>query len=147
GDEERALADMLESVGPVVSIGRPGEFAPRLGAHRLYVENASWQAAVSALISKASFVFVLAGSTPGLGWELTECMERLRPGQLFFLIPNDAKTFDRFKELVSQQTGQHLPVGPNYFRKEKFHLSDVFAPLRQIRDPGKVLGLVTFSEG
>jgi hypothetical protein len=150
GEEERALAQMLESVGPMVCIGRPGEFAPRLGAYRLYVENSDWQPLVSRLLSRASFVFVLVGSTPGLGWEIKEAMQRLRCSQLVLLIPNDARVFAKFKDLLRQQAELNVAVNPIYFRKLRLGILDfillIFSPLMLRRDPGKLLGLIKFSD-
>ncbi len=41
---EQEMADILADVGPVVAIGKPGEPLPELGAARLYVADADWQA-------------------------------------------------------------------------------------------------------
>jgi hypothetical protein len=147
GEEERALAQMLEGVGPVC-IGRPGELAPRLGAHRLYVENSHWQPLVSRLLSRASFVFVLAGSTPGLGWEIKEAINRLRFSQLVLLIPNDARAFAKFKDFLRQQAEINVAVNPIYFRTLRLGgvIDRIFSPLTLRRDPGKLIGLIKFSD-
>ena len=41
---EEELARILEQIGPVVAIGKPGEKLPELGAARLYVSHEEWQA-------------------------------------------------------------------------------------------------------
>ena len=43
---EQELADILEHVGPVVAVGKPGEPLPELGAARLYVSHDEWQGKV-----------------------------------------------------------------------------------------------------
>ena len=45
-DPEQELAALLQSVGPVIGIGQPGETLPDLGAARMYVSDDAWRATV-----------------------------------------------------------------------------------------------------
>jgi hypothetical protein len=69
---EQELAIVLERLGPVVAIGKPGEPLPELGAARLYVDDAHWQETVRDLIARARLVVVRAGPTDNLWWELQQ---------------------------------------------------------------------------
>ena len=70
--EEEQLVEALRESGPVVAIGRPGERLPRLGAQRMYVEDAEWQQQILSWFTRAALVVihVPAKPTEGLTWEL-----------------------------------------------------------------------------
>src|SRR5215211_7418535 len=63
---EMRLAEAFRSVGPVVSIGRPGERLPELGTNRFYVSNDDWQQAVLYFLERAAAVIVLVGRSTGV---------------------------------------------------------------------------------
>ena len=67
---EQELASIMNRVGPLVAIGKPGERLPELGAARLYVDDSRWRDVVGDLLSKATLVLIRAGDTPGLWWEI-----------------------------------------------------------------------------
>jgi hypothetical protein len=52
-EEEYLRAEILKA-GPFVAVGRPGDPLPQLGANRLYVDDADWQAAVLRLMDGAA---------------------------------------------------------------------------------------------
>ena len=58
-----------------VSVGRPGEVLPNLGAIKLYLEGAEWKQKISELISKASMIIVKPSNTAGLHWELEHIIQ------------------------------------------------------------------------
>jgi hypothetical protein len=103
--EERALFSMLRNVGPFVAIGRPSEWAPRLGAYRLYLKDSEWKAAVGALMKRSLLVVILAGTSDGLRWELEFCHETLNPNHIIILISDDAALFQVFADTFSSATG------------------------------------------
>jgi TM2 domain-containing membrane protein YozV len=74
---EQEMADLLDAIGPVVAIGKPGEPLPELGAARLYVSDDLWQAKVQELMKKARLVVVRLGTSPGLLWEIEEALAHL----------------------------------------------------------------------
>jgi hypothetical protein len=67
---EERLAGVLGRYGPVIAVGRPRERLPELGAARFYVDDAHWQEQVSDLMTQASAVVFLVGSSSGFFWEL-----------------------------------------------------------------------------
>ncbi len=74
---EQEMADLLDAVGPVVAIGKPGEPLPELGAARLYVSDDQWQAKVQELMKQARLVVVRLGASPGLLWEIEQALAHL----------------------------------------------------------------------
>jgi hypothetical protein len=67
---EQELAFILQRVGPVVAIGKPGERLPELGAARVYVSHDSWQQTVLDMLERSSLVLARVGASPGVLWEL-----------------------------------------------------------------------------
>ena len=51
---EMQLAKVFMSVGPVISIGRPGERLPELGTNRFYVSDDDWQQAMLYFLDRAA---------------------------------------------------------------------------------------------
>lgn len=93
---EISLAQIMEDVGPFVAIGEPEEELPPLGASRMYVSTGNWKKVVSGLLNKASLVFLAAGRTPGLGWEISRCRSLLGPARLVVLVPADEAMYCAF---------------------------------------------------
>jgi hypothetical protein len=67
---EELVVDDLSRVGPVIAIGDPREHVPSSGAARQYLSEESWRCAATDWIEKASLIIVVAGTTPGLSWEI-----------------------------------------------------------------------------
>ena len=103
--EERALSSILRKAGPLVAIGRPSEWAPRLGAYRFYFKDSEWKAAVGSLMERSLMVVVLAGASDGLRWELEFCRKTLEPNHLVILIPDNEALFQVFAGTFSSATG------------------------------------------
>jgi hypothetical protein len=68
---EHSIAGELDRMGPTISIGRPGERLPPLGASRDYLADADWKHAVGTLIEEAAVVVFLLGRSESLLWEFT----------------------------------------------------------------------------
>ncbi len=128
-NQEEALADIVHEVGPFIAIGRPGEVLPRLGAARQYVGDDEWQPYVRDMLDRSRMVFMLAGKTEGLGWEINEAFERLDPRRLVILVPEDAPAYKSFQKGAVAR-GMSLPDYPS--KVESRHKA------------GGVIGLVHF---
>ncbi|QLC25040.1 hypothetical protein HFP57_08375 [Parasphingopyxis algicola] len=75
---------------------------------------------------------VVAGDTPGLGWELGQCAQIDDPRKLVILIPNDERGYDRFRE-IAKGSGLRLP---DYPRKEHRRYATSRLAALLIYDPG-----------
>jgi hypothetical protein len=84
---EQRLATHVGKVGPVVAIGRPGEDLPELGAARMYVADADWQALIRDIVVRSGMVLLQCGSTDGLKWEYSTVVSALKPDQLLLFFP------------------------------------------------------------
>lgn len=84
---EESLCSALEHVGPMVSIGRPGNKLAQLGGARLFVPDHAWQAAVEHLRKRAAAVVLVVGRTEGLWWEIQSSMREVPLERLLFFFP------------------------------------------------------------
>ena len=118
---EEHLSSVLEEVGPVIAIGRPGDRLAPLGAERRYLKDEDWQQQVEILMSQASFVVIQVGATAGLLWELGQATKRLKPEQLlislrskdgainFFYDASCRNQYDSFRTSTSKSFEYPLP--------------------------------------
>lgn len=84
---EIGLARHLAKFGPVVAIGRPLEAEALLGASRAYFSDDAWKSAMAQWMDKARLIVLLAGTSPGLSWELSEIVTRGHGSKLVILFP------------------------------------------------------------
>ena len=95
---EQEMSFVMEQVGPVITIGRPGEPLPGLGAARLYVRDDEWREVVGQKMTDAALVVIRAGDTPNLWWEIKHAMSRCPRGRILMMAlgpPAAQTTFDR----------------------------------------------------
>lgn len=102
---EQELAEILNRVGPVIAIGKPGEPLPELGAARLYVGDADWKAKVTDMMARSRLVIIRTGSTPNLQWEIERTMARVAQRQILFVSLGDAKRTAVFDQFFEQRFG------------------------------------------
>lgn len=100
---ENNLASVLEEIGPVVAIGRPGDRLSPSGAERMYVKDEDWRQEIAALMSRARVVVIQAGTTDGLLWEINAATRNLNPEQILISL----RTKDRPIKLFGRSTYQH----------------------------------------
>ena len=88
---EQELAFILQRVGPVIAIGKPGERLPELGAARLYVGHDTWQQTVLDMLRRSSLVLARAGASPGVQWELDQVLSLAQRSKVVILILGSAE--------------------------------------------------------
>jgi hypothetical protein len=74
---EAPLAAAFGKFYPVLTVGRPGERLPAVGAARLYFDANDWHRRVEELIGRARLVVLIAGASAGVLWEL-QTVERAK---------------------------------------------------------------------
>ena len=84
---EDRIARLFRRFGPLVAIGSPREKMPVLGAARVLLDDASWQAAVLKWMDAAKAIVVLAGHTDWLVWEILQIRERHLTKKALFIFP------------------------------------------------------------
>ena len=107
---EQELAEIVNRVGPVIAIGKPGEPLPELGAARLYVGE-DWKAKVTEMMARSRLVLIRTGSTPNLEWEMEQAMTRVPRRQILLVSLGDARKTAAFDEYFRQRFGRVLPSG------------------------------------
>lgn len=94
---EEELATALSGRGPVIALGIPGEKMTPLGAARDYASANDWQNAIRQMMRDAQAIVVIAGTSPGLGWELAEIRQHGFLTKTIVTVPS-AKTAAREKD-------------------------------------------------
>jgi hypothetical protein len=117
--EEEQLAEALREMGPVVAIGRPGERLPRLGAARIYVEDADWQQQILAWFKRAALVVIHVPPNPtmGVAWETDRSLSTVALPRLVFLLGRESTSLEWLTHKLQEHgltiaLPQKLPRGP-----------------------------------
>jgi len=102
---EMRLDQVLEAVGPVISIGRPGERLPEIGTKRFYVSDDDWQQAVLTFLERAAAVIILVGRSTGVAWEIETVLRTVPFRKILlvfpYLLPKEKRTTGRtIKETI-----------------------------------------------
>jgi hypothetical protein len=105
--------------GKVVTIGRPGERVPPLGAQRGYITGPDWQTTVSRLIRNAHLVILSATPTPGTVWEFVETLHVIRSPRRLVLLAHGTADYTAFRDAVKAEHSARaipttLPRLPDY---------------------------------
>jgi TM2 domain-containing membrane protein YozV len=103
---EQEMAFMLERIGPVIAIGKPGERLPELGAARRYVGDDEWRQVVDQLMNDAVLVVIRAGETANLWWETQEALTRCPRERVVIVALGPAETFMTFERRFSEAYGR-----------------------------------------
>ena len=117
--EEQQLVESLRQMGPVVAVGRPGERLPRLGATRIYVEDAEWRPQILSWFKRAALVVihVPADPTSGLVWEIERSFSTVPLSRLVFLLARDSRCLEWISRKIQEHglttsLPQELPRSP-----------------------------------
>lgn len=84
-DEEYSIKTMLEDMGVVICLGRPGENMPSKSVLRYYTTHDEWERDVSYLVARSDMIIVRCGSSTGLEWELAEIARKDKLTRTIFL--------------------------------------------------------------
>jgi hypothetical protein len=130
---EQELALIMNRVGPVVAIGKPGEPLPELGAARLYVGDDQWQAKITEMMKRSRLVIIRGGTTANLWWEIEQAARVLPLRKL--LIVSIGETTEEFDRGIERRFGK--PVNPR-------SASLTGSPVSWILPFGKELGRIAY---
>jgi hypothetical protein len=110
---EESLAVSVQSVGPLVAIGRPGEWLPPLGATRLYVRQ-NWEQVVAELVAVSQLVVLRIGRTAGLWWEFEHLLTHCDPLMVLIYLPKTDRRaiYDEFRTRTRGLLPHPLPETP-----------------------------------
>ncbi|MFE7302774.1 transferase [Streptomyces sp. NPDC057579] len=99
---EEQFTAALGAVGPLITVGRPGEPLPRLGAARFYLPLDDWQPTVLRLMELSQLIVLRLGLGEGLRWEVQQARATQPAGKLVLLAPGGLSE-------VAQRLDEHLP--------------------------------------
>jgi hypothetical protein len=111
---EMRLSQVFKGLGPVISIGRPGERLPEIGANRFYVSDDDWQEAVLYFLERAVAVVILVGRSTGVTWEIKTALRTVPHQKVLFvfpyLLPKEKRPSGRSIKEAIRSTMGHRPV-------------------------------------
>jgi len=108
---EQELAFIMNRVGPVVAIGKPGEQLPELGAARLYARDDEWQVKITDLMRRSRLVVIRGGTTANLWWEIEQAAKLLPLRKLLIVSIGKSEEASEFNRGIEQRFGQ--PANPH----------------------------------
>ncbi len=79
---EMKVVRVLSRYGPVLAIGRPGEFREPPGALRFYVHDDLWQSKIERIAPACQLVVLATGDSAGLQWELEHVAATVPPSRV-----------------------------------------------------------------
>ena len=109
---EQEMAFIMERIGPVIAIGRPGERLPELGAARLYVGDDEWKEVVRKFMHDAAVIVIRAGETAGLWWEIEEALERCPPQRVMIVALGPPAALEAFERRFAGAFGRPAASRP-----------------------------------
>lgn len=80
--DEELLSLVLEDIGPVIAIGKPGERLPLIGATRIYCKDDDWQRNVERLMNISQLLVIHVGTSEGVTWEIETAAKTVGPNKL-----------------------------------------------------------------
>jgi TM2 domain-containing membrane protein YozV len=134
---EQELAFILEQVGPVVAIGKPGERLPELGAARRYVGDDEWRGVVAGFMADASLVVIRAGETANVWWETEQALTRCPPERVILVALGSPTSLAAFEQRFTATFGTPVPA-------TLLPRSPVFGLLQQLYAKAFTIGKVIF---
>lgn len=101
---------LLESIGPYIAIGRPGENLAGIGAARVYVSDDDWQDKILEYFHRSQMVIMRAGKTQGLHWELEQLVEMQKPQNILLILPHTQADYQEFRQWANDVLPKPLPA-------------------------------------
>ncbi len=97
--QENYIINFFSGLGPIVTIGKPGEVIPSRGASRIYLNSSNWKNNVSNFLEKTKFVLLVLGFSPGILYEAKLVVKRIPPNRILLYIPVSDNRHEILKNL------------------------------------------------
>jgi hypothetical protein len=138
---EAIVQRLFRKVGPIITIGIPGERNPPPGAARLWVSDSEWQGKVEELLQQCQRVVLSVGRTTGkdgLAWEVRKVFTLQTPEKLVILAPPLPETViaERWNTIAELSEGRLPWYQPRY-------LVATFSPGWRFKHEGPALTVST----
>jgi hypothetical protein len=110
---EEVLAAAFRRCGPLVAVGRPGEWLATPGARRVYVPDEDWQRVVLDCLEGCQAVVLQPSMSEGVRWEMEQVFGRVERHRILLSLanfrdrPND---YEDFRAWLEGRCGARLPL-------------------------------------
>jgi len=135
---EQFLVSLLDPLGPVIAIGRPGERTPSVGAARMYLGD-EWKDVVHDLLKRSQFILMFAGTTTHFGWELQEVFQNDPFVPIILILPFFRRyrqpEVDRFVNMLETASGLQLSKDLRKTRAAFFPKASEVIEIRDLNTP------------
>ena len=135
---EEFLVSLLDSLGPVVAIGRPKEQMPPLGAARMYLGD-KWKDVVHDYMKRSQLILMFAGTTTHFEWELQKVFQNNPFVPTILILPFFQRyrqsEVDRFVDIFETATGLHLSKDLRRTRAAFFPLATEIVEIHDLKTP------------
>ncbi len=139
---EELIVSLIDLLGPVVAIGKPGERVPPVGAARLYLGD-EWRDVVRDYMKKSQLVILFAGSTTHFAWEIGHLFQQDPFVPTFLFLPffrhYRQGEVDRFTALFHDASGLTIPSDLRKIRGIYFPDRSTVVPFVDREDPDEKL--------
>jgi hypothetical protein len=109
---EELIVSLIDPLGPVVAVGKPGERVPPVGAARLYLGD-EWRDVVRDYMKRSQLVILFAGSTTHFAWEIGQLFRQDPFVPIFLFLPffkhYRQNEVDRFTAIFHDASGLAIP--------------------------------------
>ncbi len=114
---EEIVAEQFAAFGPVLAVGKPGQFLPPVGAGRLWLKDERWQKGVHILLEECQYVVMVLGRAhgqDGLAWEIEQIKDLDLLSKLVLVVPpvseEEAEArWGRYNELLDGRLPPYEP--------------------------------------
>jgi hypothetical protein len=110
---EELIVSVIDLLGPVIAVGKPGESVAPGGAARLYLDDDEWQDVVREYMKRSQLILLFAGTTPHFAWEIEALFrnEPFVPTLMFlpFFRRYRQRKVDQFAAIFTEASGLELP--------------------------------------
>ena len=100
---EEDFAFALNSIGPVIAVGKQFDDISPLGATRIYLKTEEWQENVKRLMQISQLVVLNAGTSKSLLWEIETALKEVNPHKILISFLSWQEFDDEFRQVEYQQ--------------------------------------------
>lgn len=107
--EQEKLSGIMNRVGPYITVARPGEYLPDVGAAWKRIPGNRWKSEVGKLIKLSRLIVVHAGYSDGLRWEFEQLAKHVDPKKILLIVPRKRRDYDQFRDWAAAVLPKPLP--------------------------------------
>lgn len=109
---EELFSSVFREYGPVVAIGRPGEWFATAGSEKMYVGDSEWKQVVLDYLKQSQVVILQPSKSEGVRWEVEQVLREVPLEKVLLCLSNfhqKPDDYDDFRFWVYDRTKVKLP--------------------------------------